>query len=109
LTSNYRRVYRRAAARAGLPGLDWHGPHDLRHTFSTVLEHAGIPARVIDELMGHSAGAHGRAAALEQGSAVGRLYRHLTPEMLERVTAAVEAFLLAALAAVPQPCPKQSK
>ncbi len=108
-TGNYRRVYRRAASRAGLTRLDWHGPHDLRHTFSTVLENAGIPARVIDELMGHSEGPRGRTATAEQGSAVGRLYRHLTSEMLERVTAAVEAFLVAALAAVPQPCPEQNK
>jgi hypothetical protein len=27
------------------------GPHDLRHTFATWLEDAGIPSRVIDELM----------------------------------------------------------
>jgi Phage integrase family len=49
---NYRRVYRLAASRAELPDLDLHGPHDLRHTFATWLEDAGIPARVIDELMG---------------------------------------------------------
>jgi DNA-binding transcriptional ArsR family regulator len=33
--------------------LDLHGPHDLRHTYATWLEDAGIPGRVIDELMGH--------------------------------------------------------
>src|SRR5215207_3248022 len=51
---NFRRVYQRAVARAGddLLAVDPHGPHDLRHTFSTWLEDAGIPARVIDELMG---------------------------------------------------------
>jgi hypothetical protein len=34
-----------------LEAVDLHGAHDLRHTFSTWLEDAGIPARVIDELM----------------------------------------------------------
>jgi hypothetical protein len=38
------------------------GPHDLRHTFSTWLEDAGIPARVIDELMGHDGGRRGGGA-----------------------------------------------
>ena len=37
---NYRRAYRLAASRAGLDGLDLHGPHDLRHTFATWLEDA---------------------------------------------------------------------
>ena len=39
------------AAGADLGHLDLRGPHDLRHTFSTWLEDAGIPARVIDEPM----------------------------------------------------------
>src|SRR6266511_1993784 len=38
--------------------LDLHGPHDLRHTFATWLEDAGIPSRVIDEVMGHAGGRH---------------------------------------------------
>jgi integrase len=37
--------------RAFFDGLELRGPNDLRHTFSTWLEDAGIPARVIDELM----------------------------------------------------------
>jgi hypothetical protein len=53
---NYRRVYRLAVARAELAELDPHGPHDLRHTFATWLEDGAVPARVIDELMGHQAG-----------------------------------------------------
>jgi integrase len=48
-----RRMYQTAVKRADLGHLDLHGPHDFRHTFSTWLEDAGIPARVIDELMGH--------------------------------------------------------
>jgi integrase len=46
------------------------GPHDLRHTFATWLEDAGIPARVFDEVMGH---ASGRTTA--HGSRIGRAYR----------------------------------
>jgi integrase len=46
---NYRRLYRLAVARAELPELDPHGPHDLRHTFATWLEDRGVPARVIAE------------------------------------------------------------
>jgi integrase len=43
---NFRRIYQRAIDWAGddLVELDPHGPHDLRHTFSTWLEDAGIPA-----------------------------------------------------------------
>ena len=35
-----------------LEAVDLHGAHDFRHTFATWLEDAGIPARVIDEVMG---------------------------------------------------------
>ena len=68
--------------------LDLHGPHDLRHTFATWLEDAGIPSRVIDEVMGHAGGRY-----LEQGSRMGRVYRETTPEMNARVVAAIEARL----------------
>jgi integrase len=54
-----------------LAGLKLRGPHDLRHTFSTWLEDAGIPPRVIDELMGHAGGRRGRGEAGQGGSAVG--------------------------------------
>lgn len=51
--NNLRRAYRSALAYARehgqLTALDLHGPHDLRHTYATWLEDAGIPARVIDE------------------------------------------------------------
>jgi integrase len=65
--------------------LDLHGPHDLRHTFATWLEDADIPARVIDELMGHAGGRRS-----ERGSTVGRAYRHTTAEMRMRVLNTVE-------------------
>jgi integrase len=64
---NLRRVYQRAVVRAGhdLAAVAPHGPHDLRHTFSTWLEDAGIPARVIDELMGHQRSRHRGAGGRE--------------------------------------------
>jgi integrase len=68
-----------------LTNLKVRGPHDLRHTFSTWLEDAGIPARVIDELMGHASGHRGG----REGSAIGLRYRHTTPEMEARVVAAI--------------------
>ena len=84
---NYRRAYRLGVARAELPDLDPRGPHDLRHTFATWLEDGGVPARVIDELMGH--GATSRSGQ-HQGSAMGAHYRHTTPEMAARVVEAVQ-------------------
>jgi integrase len=88
-THNLRRVYQAAVAAAGedLAHLDLHGPHDLRHTFATWLEDAGIPTRVIDELMGH---AGGRRHGDSSGSPMGRVYRETTPTMLARVTAALD-------------------
>ncbi len=80
------------AATRRVADLDLHGPHDLRHTFATWLEDAGIPSRVIDELMGHAGGRR-----LEHGSKMGRVYRETTPEMLTRVVAAVEARLTVVL------------
>jgi integrase len=75
--------------------VDLHGAHDFRHTFSTWLEDAGIPARVIDEVMGHQAsGRSGR----HRGSTIGAHYRHTTPEMAARVVAAVEERLVVVLA-----------
>src|SRR5829696_6221421 len=95
-THNPRRVYQAAVAAAGedLAHLDLHGPHDLRHTFATWLEDAGIPSRVIDELMGHSVGRrHGGAS----GSPMGRVYRETTPAMLSRVTHVLDDRLTRAL------------
>ncbi len=91
---NFRRVYQRAVARAGhdLAAVDPHGPHDLHHTFSTWLEDAGIPARVIDELMGHE---RSRRGELEDGSRIGARYRHTTPEMAVGVAAAIQERLVA--------------
>ena len=83
-----RRMYQTAVKRADLDHLQLRGPHDFRHTFSTWLEDAGIPARVIDELMGHQRSRHGD---LDGGSRIGARYRHTTDEMAVRVVDAIEA------------------
>jgi integrase len=76
-----------------LDAVDLHGAHDLRHTFATWLEDAGIPARVIDELMGHEA--TGRSG--QRGSAMGAHYRHTTPEMAARAVDAIQQRLTVVL------------
>jgi Phage integrase family len=70
-----------------LDAVDVHGVHDFRHTYATWLEDAGIPARVIDELMGHEATAR---TGQHRGSAMGAHYRHTTPEMAVRVIDAIQ-------------------
>ena len=49
------RVVLLVLAGTGLRAGELCGPHDLRHTFATWLEDDGVPARVIDELVGHAA------------------------------------------------------
>jgi integrase len=73
-----------------LDAVDLRGAHDFRHTFATWLEDAAIPARVIDELMGHEATGRGDQ---QLGSAMGTHYRHTTPEMAARVVTAIQARL----------------
>jgi hypothetical protein len=63
-------------------------------SFSTWLEDEGIPARVIDELIGHQRSRHGE---LEGGSRIGARYRHTTPEMADRVIHALDRRLTLAL------------
>ncbi|HEY6710261.1 MAG TPA: tyrosine-type recombinase/integrase [Actinomycetota bacterium] len=89
-----RRMYLTAVKRADLDHLDLRGPHDFRHTFSTWLEDAGIPARVIDELMGHQRSRHG---ALDGGSRIGARYRHTTDAMALRVVEAIQERLTTAV------------
>jgi len=74
------------------------GPHDLRHTFATWLEDVGIPARVIDELMGHAGGPRGGAAPTHEGSSIGTRYCWTTPEMQARAVATIEQRLAVSFA-----------
>jgi integrase len=92
----FRRLYQSAThrARTDLAHPQLRGPHDLRHSFSTWLEDEGIPARVIDELMGHQ---RSRRGELEGGSRVGARYGHTTPEMAARVVQALDTRLRLAL------------
>jgi len=69
-----------------------HGAHEFRHTFTTWLEDAGVPARVIDELMGHEATSR---AGHQRGSAMGAHDRHTTPEMAAPIATAIEQRLKA--------------
>jgi hypothetical protein len=71
----------------------------FRHTFATWLEDAGIPARVIDEVMGHEATSR---AGQQRGSAMGAHYRHTTPEMAARIATAIEQRLTVVLKAAEQ-------
>jgi integrase len=88
----YLRALRQARAHGHLLGLDLRGPHDLRHTFATWLEDDGIPARVIDELMGHAATR--RSSWVADGmSAMGAIYRHTTTAMEARVLQALDVRL----------------
>jgi hypothetical protein len=73
-----------------LANLKLRGPHDLRHTFSTWMEDAGIPARVIDELMGHAGSRGGGGEQGQRGSVIGLRYRHTSPEMAARVVTAID-------------------
>jgi predicted ArsR family transcriptional regulator len=77
-----------------LDAVELHGAHDLRHTYATWLEDAGIPARVIDELMGHQASSRGGHLG---GSAIGAHYRHTTPEMAARIVEAMQQRLAVVL------------
>jgi integrase len=98
--SNLRRSYKLAVARARKRGRLGHlhpkGPHDLRHTFATWLEDAGIPARVIDELMGHGSGRASRLGE-QRGSQIGTVYRHTTAAMEARVRATINERLALAV------------
>ena len=82
-----------------LDAVDLRGAHDFRHSLATWLEDAGIPARVIDELMGHEASTRG---AQHLGSTLGAHYRHSTPEMATRVVTAIQDRLVVVVSVAEQ-------
>jgi integrase len=99
-TDTYRHALNRAVERAGgFPGLEIEGTKTFRHTFSTWLEDAGIPTRVIAELMGHRpSGPIGRSSRAQGAdrNAVTARYTHTTPAMIDRVLTALEERLAVA-------------
>src|SRR5215211_6821401 len=82
-----------------LYAVDLRGAHDFRHSFATWLEDAGVPARVIDELMGHEASTRG---VQHLGSTMGAHYRHTTPEMATRVVMAIQDRLVVVVSVAEQ-------
>jgi hypothetical protein len=71
-----------------LDRLDLRGPHDLRHNFATWLEDDGIPARVIDEVMGHAPSrpsAFALDAARPMAPSTGTPRRRWRPGVITRV------------------------
>jgi integrase len=43
--------YKRLKKQAGLPHIAF---HDLRHTFATLMLKRGVPAKIVQEMLGHS-------------------------------------------------------
>jgi site-specific recombinase XerD len=69
--------FKKLLARAGLPTT--YRIHDLRHSTATYLLAAGVPARVVMELLGHS------QITLTLGT-----YSHVSPAMLGEAAERVE-------------------
>jgi integrase len=72
--------FKKLLVQAGLPSS--HRPHDLRHSTATYLLAAGVPARVVMELLGHS-----------QISLTLNTYSHVLPGMLDDAAARLESVL----------------
>jgi integrase len=79
IARNVRRGLRRRLAYAGLPMTRF---HDLRHAFATMMLEDGEDLAVISKALGHS-----------NLSTTADVYAHLTPAMLERTAARMDAVL----------------
>lgn len=76
---NVVRVFSQLCERAGVPRIRF---HDLRHTCATYLLRSGVPARVVQEILGHSE----IRVTLDT-------YTHVLPDMLESVTDTIDRAL----------------
>jgi integrase len=77
--STVSRRFERLGREAGLPRLTFHG---LRHTFATLALRAGVPSKVVAEVLGHAS-----ARTTED------IYQHVTPGMQGDATALVADLL----------------
>jgi integrase len=71
-------------------GLEPIGLHDLRHSFATWLDHAGVSPKVASEIMGHRTPTYRQpgAARITQDR-----YTHMLPGEIQRALEQLEAFL----------------
>ena len=74
------KLFRRAAAQAGLPRIRL---HDLRHTYATLALAAGIHPKVVSERLGHAS----IAITLDT-------YSHAVPALSEEAASRVAALVL---------------
>lgn len=77
--SAFERDLKGLLAKAGLPLT--HRPHDLRHTTATYLLAAGVPERVVMEILGHS------------NLAMTRHYEHVLGEVLVDAANRLESWM----------------
>jgi integrase len=75
--STVTRCFKASCVKAGIGNIRF---HDLRHTAATVLMENGVPARVVQEMLGHA------NVAITLG-----IYSHVTPDMQEAAAAAIDA------------------
>lgn len=78
------RTFKRATARAGLPVVRL---HDLRHAYATAALEAGVPLKVVSELLGHASIA-----------VTADIYSHVSEELNRKSVEHVASFILGSAA-----------